>query len=212
MGNPADLKKRGRGQEALAIVIVWLIAGGLLHIFLLDLSLMGVFSLMVYRTLTFVWLFAIISWIIISRLVPRVPPFKLKNGVIAVLLLVMGSIGLHTLGTKYGLLLRFHLCKPTYVDTVQRLQQKYGNSERQGLFYEDEGDALVDAGPPQRVAIRIPNSGVFDSFWAAVYDPSGAVESPNSDSLTQQGAPFGGKFVQCMHLEDGWYFCFFSGW
>jgi hypothetical protein len=110
---------------------------------------------------------------------------------------------------------------------VERLASDFEAGRRQAIegryneFRAGFGSYAVDAGPPVRIAVRLPG-GLLDNWCGIVRDPTGVVMSPRSsmhvpanssncpDRRRQVTDLFGGVLVSCHLISPPYYHCCFS--
>jgi hypothetical protein len=196
--------------------LIWLFLGILFYIFWRDIY-GGIFILIVgvewlYWGLGLIILVLTLAEIWRKTKIQGLP----RNGVAVIVFVMICGFVLYYLGPHYGFLARFYLFKPRYEEIAWKLSQNFP-IEYDTSYYENLNGALVDKGPPIRVAIVLPG-GLLTSFQAVVYDPSGKVgqlqqfkSDPNWDDpeLNYLKKLFGGGMYYCEPMVKFWFYCKF---
>jgi hypothetical protein len=200
------------------LTLLWLFFGILLYVFWVDIEggififIMGVEYL--FWGLSLMILILTVAEIWRQTKIQRFP----RNGVAVIVFVIVIGLILYYLGPQYGFLARFYLFKPGYEETAKRLSQNYPSDYPDTWYYDDLSFAIVDKGPPIRVAIPLPG-GLLDNFQAIVYDPSGEVgqlrqfklnphwDDPEFNYLRNL---FGGEMFYCAPIEKHWFYCWFT--
>jgi hypothetical protein len=197
--------------------LIWLFLGILFYIFWRDIY-GGIFILI----LGLEWLYWGIGLIILVLTVAEIwRQTKIRgiprNGVAVIVFVILSGFILYYLGPHYGFLARFYLFKPRYEEIAWKLSQNFP-SEYDTWYYDKLNGAIVDKGPPIRVAINLPG-GLLDNFQAVVYDSSGEVGNllqfkadPHWDNLefNYLRKLFGGDIIYCEPIEKFWFYCWFT--